>query len=189
MLLSMSEILDNVTKYVNKCLGPLGRNGMEFQWSDLRDILIQLIATLLLFIVIRIFVWKRITSILETRGAAIDKELIEAKEANRKARMLVSENQDKLDAAQQEIKKMLEKAEKEANIRRDEIITQAKEEAAHRLDNVEKEIASEISKKNAEIHQQIVDIAMLAAEKIVEHEIDHDKYIDVVNKIIEGANE
>lgn len=187
MFLSMSEVLEDVADYVNKCLGPLGRNGMQFQWSDLRDILIQLCATLLLFIIIRIFVWKRVTIILETRQAAIDKELVEAKEANRKARLLVSENQDKLEAAQKEIKSMIEKAEKEANARRDEIISGAKAEAERRLDNVELEIQTEISKKNNEIHQQIVDIAMLAAEKIVEHEIDHDKYIDIVNKIIEGA--
>lgn len=186
MILSMSKILEDVSAFVDKCLGPLGNDG--FNWNTLRDIIIQLCATLLLFIIIRIFVWKRVTNILETRQAAIDKELVEAKEANRKARQLVSENQDKLDAAQQQIKSMLEKAEKEANVRKDEIIQQAKDEAARRLDNVEQEIQSEVTKKNAEIHQQIVDIAMLAAEKIVEHEIDQDKYIDLVNKIIEGAN-
>lgn len=186
MILSMSKILEDVSSYVDKCLGPLGHDG--FTWATLRDGLIQICATLLLFIIVRVFIWKRVTAILETRGAAIDKELVEAKEANRKARLLVSENQDKLDQAQAEIKAMLEKAEKEANIRRDEIINQAKAEASRRLDNVEAEIATEISKKNAEIHQQIVDIAMMAAEKIVEHEIDRNKYIDVVNNIIEGAN-
>ncbi len=187
MILSMSKILEDVSSFVDKCLGPLGSDG--FCWNTLRDIIIQLCATLLLFIIIRIFIWKRVTAILETRRAAIDKELIEAKEANRKARHLVSENQDKLEEAQKEIKAMLEAAEKEANLRRDEIIKDAKDEASRRLDNVEEEIKAEISKKNAEIHQQIVDIAMLAAEKIVEREIDQDKYIDLVNKIIEGANE
>lgn len=187
MILSMSEILNKVSEFVNTCLGPLGSAG--FDWYVLRDILIQLIATLILFIFIRIFVWKKITNILETRRAAIDKELIEAKESNGKARRLVAENQQKLDEAQQQIKEMIAKAEHDANVRRDEIIQAAKDEATRRLQNVEEEIDSEIKKKNAEIHQQIVDIAMKAAEKIVEHEIDQDKYIDIVNKIIEGANE
>ena len=186
MLLGMQKILEDVSSFVDKCLGPLGSDG--FGWETLRDIIIQLCATLLLFIIVRVFVWKRITAILETRQAAIDKELTEAKEANRKARLLVSENQDNLDSAQAEIKAKLEKAEMEANIRRDEIIAEAKAEAARRLDNVEAEIQSEVSKKNEEIHQQIVDIAMMAAEKIVEREIDHDKYIELVNQIIEGAN-
>ena len=82
---------------------------------------------------------------------------------------------------------MLDKAEKDANLRREEIINNAKEEAHRRLVNVEQEIEQEVLQKNAEIHKQIVDIAMLAAEKIVEHEVDQNKYIDIVNKIIEEA--
>ena len=134
MIFSMSEVLEKVSDFVNTCLGPLGSDG--FTWETLRDIIIQLSATLLLFIIIRIFVWKRVTGILETRRAAIDKELIEAKESNRKARALVAENQDKLDEAQKQIKTMLEHAEKEANARRDEILHNAKLEANRRLQNV-----------------------------------------------------
>lgn len=185
MILSMSEVLKKVSDFVNTCLGPLGSDG--FTWDTLRDIIIQLCATLILFIVIRIFIWKRVTNILEARRAAIDKELIEAKESNRKARLLAIENQKKLEEAELQIKEMLDKAEKDANIRRDEIISNAKEEAFKRLQNVEDDIKHEIQQRNAEIHQQIVDIAMLAAEKIVEREIDQDKYIDLVNKIIEEA--
>lgn len=185
MILSMSEVLKKVSDFVNTCLGPLGSDG--FTWDTLRDIIIQLCATLILFIVIRIFIWKRVTNILEARRAAIDKELIEAKESNRKARLLAIENQKKLEEAELQIKEMLDNAEKDANIRRDEIISNAKEEAFKRLQNVEDDIKHEIQQRNAEIHQQIVDIAMLAAEKIVEREIDQDKYIDLVNKIIEEA--
>lgn len=187
MLLSMSQILEDVSKFVDKCLGPLGSDG--FGWNTLRDVIIQLCATLLLFIIIRIFIWKRVTNILETRRAAIDKELIEAKESNRKARLLVSEKQDELDKAQQEIKTMLEKAESEGNARKDEIISKAILEAERRIKANEEEIEKEVNDKKEEIRKQIVDIAMKTAEKIVEHEIDQEKYIDIVNKIIEGANE
>ncbi len=185
MILSMSKVLQDVADFVDRCLGPLGSSG--FGWNTLRDIIIQLCATLILFIVIRVFIWKRVTNILEARRAAIDKELVEAKESNRKARLLAIENEEKLEAAEKQIKEMLDKAEKDANIRREEIINNAKEEAHRRLVNVEQEIEQEVLQKNAEIHKQIVDIAMLAAEKIVEHEVDQNKYIDIVNKIIEEA--
>ena len=185
MILSMSEVLKKVSEFVDKCLGPLGSDG--FTWDTLRDIIIQLCATLILFIVIRVFVWKRVTNILEARRQVIDKELIEAKESNRKARLLATQKENDLEEAQKQIKEMLERAEKDANLRRDEIIANAKEEAHKRLQNVEEDIQQEIQQKNAEIHKQIVDIAMLAAEKIVEHEVDQDKYIDLVNKIIEEA--
>lgn len=39
-----------------------------------------------------------------------------------------------------------------------------------------------------EIRKEIVDIAFAAAEKIVAKEIDHDKYLDIVDDILKGAN-
>lgn len=186
MILSkMSEVLEEVADFVNSCLGPLGSEG--FNWSQLRDIIIQLIATLILFIFIRTFLWKRVTAILEARRDAIDKELVEAKESNLKARKLATEAQSKLDDAQAQIKALLDKAEHDANLRRDEIVYQAKEDAKNRLLACEAEINQEIQMKNNEIHDQIVDVAFMAAEKIVGHEINQDKYLDLVNEIIEEA--
>lgn len=186
MILSkMSEVLQKISDFVNVCLGPLGSDG--FNWSQLRDIIIQIIATLILFVVIRVFLWKRVTNILEARRAATDKELEEAKANNALSRQLAAETQAKLDEAQEKIRAMIDKAERDANLRRDEIVYAAKEDAKRRLENVEIEINQEIQKKTNEIHKQIVDIAMMAAEKIVEHEIDQDKYLDIINEIIEGA--
>ncbi|MGM9971708.1 MAG: ATP synthase F0 subunit B, partial [Anaeroplasmataceae bacterium] len=124
ILSSMNEILEQIADFVDTCLGPLGKNG--FNWSQLRDMIIQLCATLILFIVIRVFLWKRITGIIEARRDSIDKELDEAKENNAKARALVAETQAKLDEAQALIKARLDKAEYDANLRRDEIIAQAR---------------------------------------------------------------
>lgn len=186
MILSkMSDVLNQIADFVNACLGPLGSEG--FDWSQLRDIIIQLISTLILFIVIRTFLWKRVTAILEARREAIDKEMTEAKEAGLKARKLAADAQERLDNAQAEIKIMLDEAEKTANLRRDDIITQAKDDARHRLEMVEAEINLEIQNRNNEIHEQIVNIAFDAAEKIVGHEINQDKYLDLVNEIIEEA--
>lgn len=184
-LSSMSEILDQIADFVDTCLGPLGSNG--FGWSQLRDLIIQLVATLLLFIIIRVFFWKRITNIIEARRDAIDKELDEAKENNAKVRSLVAETQSKLDEAQEQIKNRLDKAEYDANLRRDEIIAEARAEAERRINNAEAQIAQEIQKKNNEIHEQIVEIAMMAAKQIIGHEVDQEKYLDLVNEIIEGA--
>ncbi len=186
MILSkMSEILEQIADFVDTCLGPLGKNG--FNWSQLRDLIIQLCATLILFIIVRVFFWKRITNIIESRRDAIDKELEEAKENSKKVRELVAETQAKLDEAQQLIKNRLDKAEYDANLRRDEIIQEAREEALRRINNAESQIALDIEKANNEIHNQIVEIAMKAAEQILGREIDQDKYLELVNEIIEGA--
>lgn len=187
MILSkITDILKNVSEFVNKCLGPLGTEG--FSWSQIRDVLIQLCATLILFILVRFLLWKPITRIIEKRREVIDKELEEAKESNNNARKLASDAQIKYDEAHIKIKQMLDKAEKDANLRKDEIIKQAKDEAKRRLDVLEEEIALEIQNANEEIKKQIVDIAMTAASKIIEKEVDQDKYINLVNEIFEEAS-
>ena len=82
---------------------------------------------------------------------------------------------------------MLDQAEKEANIRRDEIINSAKEEAKRRMDNLSLELEQEKKNMESDIKKEIVDIAFKAAEKIVAREIDQDKYLDVVTDILKGG--
>lgn len=184
-LASMAEVLEGISDIVNKCLGPLGSDG--FTWNQIRDFIIQMCATLILFIVVRAFLWKPITNILETRAEAIDKQLQEAQESNKKAKSLELELAEQLANAQLEVKGILDKAQKDGLARKAIIINEAKAEAERRLSNLEIEIEQEITKKNKEIRQSIVDIAFTAANKIVAREVDQEKYLDIVNEIIEGA--
>ena len=94
-----------------------------------------------------------------------------------------------MENAKSKVRELIEKAERDANLRRESIINDAKEEARRRLDNLEIELVQEKKKMEKEIKQEIVDIAFATAEKIVAKEIDHDKYIDVVDEILKGANE
>jgi F-type H+-transporting ATPase subunit b len=151
------------------------------------DLIVQLSATLILFIAVRFLFWKPITNILETRRAAIDKELEDAKIAKENAVLVEKDMKDELDKAKRHIKEMLDQAEKEANIRRDEIINSAKEEAKRRMDNLSLELEQEKKNMESDIKKEIVDIAFKAAEKIVAREIDQDKYLDVVTDILKGG--
>jgi 5-methylthioadenosine/S-adenosylhomocysteine deaminase len=87
------------------------------------------------------------------------------------------------------VKEMLDKAEKDANLKRDEIINQAREEAKRRMDNLKVELEQERSSMEKEIRQEIVEVAFAAAEKIVSKEINQEKYISIVDDILKGANE
>jgi len=184
-LANINDVLEDIAEVVNKALGPLGSDG--FQWSNMRDFFIQLAATLILFVIVKHFFWKPITDLLETRQKATDEELEVAKAASARVKTLEESLKNEKVEAQIQIKEMIDQAEKDAIERKDEIIAGAKAEAKRRLDNVASEIATEIDSKNKEIKEQIVSIAFAAAEKIVAKEIDHDKYLDTVNEIIDGG--
>lgn len=181
----MQEALENVAKIVNECLGPLGSEG--FTWNTLRDFLIQIASTIVLFLVVKFFFWNKITAILEERRSLMDKELDEAKKIRESAILIENERNEELIKAQEKVKVMISQAEKESNIIRETIVNDAKEEAKRRLANSSAQIEHEIQEKNNEVRKLIVDVAFLVASKIVSEEIDQDKYMSVVNEIIEGA--
>lgn len=183
----MDEILADIAEFVKGCLGPLGNDGNFKSW--LRDFSIQLIATLLLFLAVRYFLWKPITEFLEARRNKMDNELIETEQAKANALKLEAELKAKYDAAKGEIALLLKQAEAEGNLRKEEIISEAKKEAARRLELAQEEIAREISQQEQDIKNQITSIAFLAAEKIIGKEIDQEKYLETVTKILESGVE
>jgi len=189
---NMQEAGRKISEMVREALGPIGRLGTEgaqvFGGSDVRDILIQLISTIILFIIVRFFFWKPITKILESRREAIDKELDDAKQAKESAALIEANLKDELAEAKRNVKELLDKAERDGNAKRESIINDAKEEARRRLENLELELEQEKKNMAREIRQEIVDIAFAAAEKIVAKEINQDKYLDVVDEILKEAN-
>lgn len=180
----MDEILNKIAEAVNSCLGPL--TNMQITGSDVRDLLIQLFATIILFIVVRFFLWKPITNILEKRREAMDSALEQAKNSKESAKLLEEELATELANAKASVRDILAKAEKDGNMRRELIISEAKQEAKNRLENLELELEQEKNSMQKQIRQEIVDIAFTAAEKIVAKEIDQDKYMDVVDEILKG---
>lgn len=188
MILGIEEAGQQIKEVVEETLGPLANN-FQIGGSDVRDILIQLIATIILFIIVRVFLWKPITKILETRRDTIDKELSDAQEAKERAIEIETNLSLELANAKANVKALLDKAEKDGNARREAIINDAKDEARRRLESLEVELKQEKQKMEKEIKQEIVDIAFAAAEKIVSKEIDRNKYLDVVDDILKEAND
>ena len=188
----IAEALVKIRETIQETLGPL------YQTTDLTvdrltqygiDFGIQIGATIILFIVVLIFFWKPITKILEQRRQVIDKELTDAQKAKDNAIEIEAELNKQLTEAKQKVKEMLDKAEKDANLKRDEIINQAKDEARRRMDNLKLELEQERKSMEDDIRKEIVDVAFAAAEKIVSKEINQDKYLDLVDDILKGANE
>ena len=181
----MYEILKDIAAFVEGCLGPLSGSGDILSW--LRDFAIQLIATLLLFIIVKIFWWKPLTEFLEARREKMESDLILAEETKEKAMKIKEDLEAKYALAKDEIAMLLKKAEAEGHLRKEEIIAEAKREAARRLELAKEEIEREIAQQENDIKNQIISIAFLAAETIVGREINQEEYLNTVTKIIESG--
>lgn len=148
-------------------------------------VIMQVIATILLFVIIRIFLWKPITKYLEEKQEATNRELMEAHEKNIRADKLKKEVVAAYEAAKEETQNFKKTLQEEALLEKERIIREAREEAKRRLDQVELDVRQEVKKANEKIRQSIKEISIAAAEKIVQHEIDADEHEAMINALID----
>lgn len=183
---SLEDALNKIAEIVNQCLGPLGSEGFTF--DNIRDFLIQLASTIILFLIVRFFLWKPLTNYLEKRQAAIDAELVDAKNQKEEATLLANKTKEEYQNARLEIAKLLDEAKNEANLEKEAILKEAQIEAENRLKQAHQEIEKEVSDVKDKIKKEIVDVAFMAASKIIEKEINTTEYLELVENIIKEAS-
>lgn len=183
----MESVLKEITDFVNNGLGFLGLKdySIEAVMGVVTQILLQLVATIILFLIIKKFLWKKITNLIESRQELVNKNLADAKEANALAQEKKLLIEKEYQEAREEIRALVNSAVKEGKEKREVIIKEAKKEAEKRLAQANEQIEKEISDAKKEIKDQVVDIAFVLAEKIVQREIDKNKHDDIIMKLID----
>lgn len=172
----LAETLKN---FVEESLGLLLGVGLE-------EILIQLGGTLVLFLVVRKFFWKNLTEFIEKRRAYMDEELFKAEAMKLEAADIKANADDTLKTLRNSVSKTLEDARVRASKEEAEIISKAKAEAQRLKLEAEKEVELEVQKAQDQIKKEIVSVATVLAEKIIQKEVDETKYAKWVE---EATNE
>lgn len=151
--------------------------------------LIQLLATFILFFVIKKLVWDSVTKLLEQRAQAVVSELDNAKQANNDANELKDKFEQELVNAKDTAKTIIDNASKQANDKKETVLTEARQEAQIIKNKSLNDIEREKQKALEEAKGYIVDIALAAAEKIVKNEIDETKNTQLINEFISEVGE
>lgn len=154
---------------------------LEFFSIDPTTIVGTLLNALILFLVIKHFLFDKVNAILEARKNEVEKTYSDADAALKNAKELETEYTDKLQGAKEESAEIIKNATKKAQTRSDEIIGGAKEEARSLINKANADIEKEKKRAVNQIKDEISDIAMSIAEKVVEKEIDpktHEKLVE-----------
>jgi len=106
----------------------------------------------------------------------MDKELQQAKDKHQIAEDLKEKTQEEYNELRAKSQGILDQAKLESDRERSQIVEKAKSEAAHILTSAEQKI--EIDKEHArqELREEIVELASMMAGKIIDKEIDPEKY-------------
>ena len=140
-----------------------------------------LLNTLTIFFVAKKFLFAPVMRIIDERQQEIDGMYEAAGNAQQQAEAMQAEYQQKLSSAQQTSERLVKEAMARGQAREEEIIRKANADAAAIMDKAAADIAMEKKKALGDAKDEISDIAMAIAGKVVERELkieDQSKLID-----------
>ena len=144
----------------------------DLDWQLLADSCLTIIAVFILFLALSYFLFNPARKLLNSRKEKIQGELETAKKDMEDARTLKAEYESKNQNINKEAESILSDERKRALNNENQIIAQAKEEAAAILDRARTEAELEKQKMSDDVKKEMVSIASLMAGKVVSASID-----------------
>lgn len=162
---------------------------LDFLSIDTGSLIFTLLNTIILFLVIKHFLFGRVNKVLEDRQKDISSTYEKADETMENAKRLEADYSELMSNAKEKSAGIVKDATQKALKRSDEIIEQAKAEASNITHKANEEIELEKKRARSQLKNEISDIAVQIAEKVVEKEISQNDHERLINDFIENAGE
>lgn len=157
----------------------------EFVGVNFWTSLFVLLNTLIIFFTAKKFLFGPVKNMIDERQKEIDTMYDDAKKAQDSALAMEAEYSQKLSEAAEHGQLLVKEAVARGQKREEEIILQANTRAAALLDKANADIAQEKKKALNDAKDEISDIAMAIATKVVGRELSDADQSDLVNRFIE----
>lgn len=158
---------------------------VEFNWT----FVFQLVNTLILYLILRKFLFGPVTSFMQKRENEIKKHIEDAERLDLEAQSLKVEYEQRLVQAEEEGKVIIKKYSKRAENRAFEIVKTAEAEVETMKLNARRELERERVKALNELKGQISELTILAASKVIEKELDEVEHKELIDKFLGEVGE
>lgn len=140
---------------------------------------------LILFFAMKKFLFKPVKNIIDKRQEEIEKSISDAALKNEEAENLKNEYEKRLKEAKIEADNILKSAVKNAQLKEEEILKDANKKASDIKKRADEEI--ELQKKTAfsDIKDEVSDIAISIATKIIKKDINEKDHEELINEFID----
>ncbi|MCC8111259.1 MAG: F0F1 ATP synthase subunit B [Ruminococcus sp.] len=156
---------------------------------DIWTVIFSVINILVLFFFLKKFLFGRVNAMLEKRASMVQADLDEAKQRTEEAEALKKNYEETLSNAKDEARQIIADAQQTVYTQSNEITTAAQQEAAQMLSKVQKQIALERQEFLSDVQGEIADLALAAASKLLEEQLDDEKNRALVNAFLsEGGD-
>lgn len=159
-LTTIQDIVEQFSDFVNKLIP-----------REFVSVIIQLCATLIIFIVVARFVFKPVRKILAQRQEYVHGQIKEAEESKKRSLEYEKTAYDSIDGAKERSKQIIQEAKVQSEALRAKALLELDDELKLNRKRAEEEIEQEKRAAVEEIRKQIVDVALEASEVILNREI------------------
>lgn len=140
---------------------------------------------LILTLILKKFLFKPVQKVLAERQAEVDSMYQQAEESAASAEKDKQAYHEKLEKAEHEVEEIIRSATVRAERISDEIVADANAKADAAMKKADAEIAQSKKKAINEIKNEIADISVSIAEKVVEREINEKDHSDLIDSFID----
>ena len=151
--------------------------------------LAQICNLMIQLVIFKKFLLKPIKQVIADRKAKADSEIADAQKLRTEAEAMKAEYEQNLQNARTEANQIVATAQKTATARSEEIVGEARAQAAALKQKAEADIAQERKKAVNEVKDEIGGIAMEIASKGGEREISEKDHKDLIDEFIKNVGE
>lgn len=129
------------------------------------------------------YIWPFITNAMQERQKKIAEGLDSASRAQRDLELAQEKATQLLRKAKEESAQIIEQTNRRANVMIEEAKEQARAEGARLVEAAKAEIGQEINRAKDDLRNQMADLILQGAEKVLEASVDAKKHKDLVTKL------
>ncbi len=143
-----------------------------------------IVTFILLAFVLGKYAWKPLLKSLHDREDAIRDALDQSEKARAEAAELLKQNEKNMARADEEYQKALREGKALAEKLKEEIVTKARQQAQQELQHAKEEIQRDIEAAKQQLRTEVADLAIKAAEKILDENLDAAKQKKLVDSVL-----
>ena len=149
----------------------------------------EVVNLLIVMLILKKFLFKPVYAVLEHRQAEIGGMYQKAEDAQKEAKALKQAYDERMSGARKEADELIVAAQDSARRRGDEIVEDARDEAVQLRRRAEEDIELQKRKALREARDELADMAVDIAGKVVEREVTREDHDRLVEEFIKSAGD
>lgn len=156
---------------------------------EIQQILTQAIGFLVLLFILKKIAWKPLLSLLDERREKISAEFQSIERTKSELSRLEQDYKARLAEIEAQARQKIQEAISEGQKISVELQEKAREEGKNILNKAKDNIELEIAKARVELRNQVVSLAIRAAEKVIKEELSEERHKRLVTEFIDEAGQ